>query len=188
LTFVDIHPGSAQMGLIILWSQVRSLPGPPRRCSSEVMFVVGVLIGSGLTAIESYCRGVWVGPLTSEVVDGDGVRGEGSICRRAPDGRWAGLLVFEDDRQSSKPIVSTPPARDTSSGSVCTSSRCSGSGHWQKCQQPMCSGSSTSSGQRGCPCSVQCIHATLRTATGWGLIAGNVAELTGPVTVRRRQV
>jgi integrase len=40
--------------------------------------------------------------------------------------------------------------------------------------------------------SVQFIHATLRAALGvaerWGLIARNVAELTEPVTVRRRQV
>jgi integrase len=42
------------------------------------------------------------------------------------------------------------------------------------------------------PRSVQYIHATLRAALGvaerWGLIARNVAELTEPVTVRRRQV
>jgi integrase len=168
-------------------------------------------------------------------------RGEGSIYRRASDGRWAGVLVFEDElgRQRRKAVygktrkavaekLTATQGRVARGHAIVDERTLLGSflddwlamvkanreyATWQGYEQRVRLHIKPVLGKRPLakltagdvqrlldakrtaglsPRSVQYIHATLRAALGvaerWGLIARNVAELTEPVTVRRRQV
>ncbi len=168
-------------------------------------------------------------------------RGEGSVYRRASDGRWVGVLTFDDDRgRPGRKYIYGRTRTEVAQKLTAAQGRVA-QGHavlsdrillgpfldewlamvkanrehatWQGYEQKVRLHIEPVLGKRPLskltaadvqrlldakrasglsPRSVQYIHATLRAALGvaerWGLVARNVAELTEPITLRRRHV
>jgi integrase len=168
-------------------------------------------------------------------------RGEGSIHRRTSDGRWVGVITFDDSGGPQRRKYVYGKSRKEVAAKLTNVQGRVAQGHavvdertllgallddwlamvkanrehatWEGYEQRVRLHIKPALGKRSLakltaadiqrlldakraaglsPRSVQYIHATLRAALGvaerWGLIARNVAELTEPVTVRRRQV